>query len=218
MRIRGIARRGAVIGALALAAVPLASTASASLPPSAPPPTPTGVSLISQNRSLAVSWSDGAAGRATYTATATSPGRATRSCPAKRTACSISALVNGVVYDVTVVAAIGKASSDPSVPVSATVGVPGPPLSVRATGGVASVAVSWSPPKASGVAGVTAYMATADPGGFSCSTAKTALASPTRTCQIPGLSPGLSYTITVTATNAEGTGPPSKPVTARAAG
>ncbi len=218
MRFRAIARRAAVIGTLALAGLPLATAASASLPPSAPPPTPTGVALVSANRSLSVSWSDGAAGKATYTATATSPGHPTRSCSAKRTACSISSLVNGVVYDVTVVAAIGKASSAPSAPVSATVGVPGPPLSVRATAGVASVAVSWSPPKASGVAGITAYMATADPGGYSCSTAKTALASPTRTCQIPGLSPGASYVITVTATNAEGTGPPSKPVAARAAG
>jgi hypothetical protein len=72
--------------------------------------------------------------------------------------------------------------------------------------------VTWGPPKASGVTGVTSYMATASPGGFSCSTVETILSAPARTCAIPGLTPGSTYEVTVTATNAFGTGAPSRAV------
>ena len=124
--------------------------------------------------------------------------------------CSITALTNGVVYDVTVTAKNKGGTSAPSTPASAIVGVPGAPRSVHATAGTASATIRWAPPKASGVTHVTSYMATAQPGGLSCSTSGT---KPARTCVISGLSPGTKYTVTVTATNAYGTGVPSKPAT-----
>ena len=99
---------------------------------------------------------------------------------------------------------------------SQIVGVPGAPLSIHATAGVASATIRWAPPKASGVTHVTSYMATATPGGFSCSTAGTLTALPARTCVISGLTTGTKYQITVTATNAYGTGSPSKAATVTA--
>jgi hypothetical protein len=91
--------------------------------------------------------------------------------------------------------------------------VPGPPLSVRATAETAAAAVAWSPPVASGVAKTLLYMATASPGGFSCSTSATVVSAAGRSCQIAGLTTGVTYTVTVTATNTFGTSLPSKSAT-----
>jgi hypothetical protein len=211
VRARRALRRGAIAAGLALSAVPmLASPSFAHGPGGSTPATPTGVSLASGNRSLSVSWSESSTGKITFTATATGTGRASRKCTSKAPRCKISGLVNGVVYDVTVVASKGSSSSAPSSPASALVGVPGAPLSVRARPSAAAASVTWSPPKASGVSGVTGYMATASPGGFSCSTIKTILSAPPRACVIPWLTPSMTYTVTVTATNAYGTGVPSR--------
>ncbi len=214
MLVRRALRGGAIATVLALATVPLlASTSFAKgVGPSVPAP-PSSVALVSGNRSLSVAWTESSTGRITFVATATGGGRATRKCVSKTTSCRISSLVNGAVYDVTVTASTRAGSSSPSSPTSSIVGVPGPPLSVRASAAAASAAVAWGPPKASGVAAVMAYMATASPGGFSCSTTRTILGAPSRTCQIPGLTPGTTYEVTVTATNAFGTGVPSKAAT-----
>ena len=202
--------------AIALAAGPmLASASSASNGPSslAAAASPTAVALASGNRSLAVTWSESSTGSITYSATAKAAGQPTRSCTSHSLGCRLVSLMNGVVYDVTVVAKNAAGSSAPSSDVTGIVGVPGRPLSVHPSAGVASITVNWAPPVASGVTNVTSYMATANPGGFSCSSTGTVLAAPARTCVISGLTAATKYTITVTATNAYGTGVPSKPVT-----
>jgi len=210
LQVRRALRGGAIAIVLALGTVPvLASASFAKGPGSSAPASPTAVSLASGNRSLSVAWAESSTGRITFVASATGAGRTTRKCTSKTTRCKISSLVNGAVYDVTVIASTTSGASKPSSPASAIVGVPGPPLSVHASPSAAAATVSWGPPAASGVTGVTAYMATASPGGFSCSTVKTVLSSPARTCQIPGLRPGTTYAVTVTATNAFGTGAPS---------
>ena len=212
MQVRRALRGGAIATVLALGTVPVLASASYAKGPGSAPASPTAVSLVSGNRSLSVSWSESSTGRITFVATASGAGRTTRKCTSKTPRCKIASLVNGAVYDVTVIASTTSGTSSPSSAVSAIVGVPGAPLSVHASPGVAAASVTWGPPKASGVANPTGYMATASPGGFSCSTVKTILASPARTCQIPGLTPGTSYTVTVTATNAYGTGVPSRAV------
>ena len=212
MNFKSTIKRGAVATALVLTAAPLVASASFATSPTAPA-SPAAVALTSGNRSLAVSWTESSTGSITYTATATATGKATKSCSTKTLGCSIHSLINGVVYDVTVVAKNTVGSSAPSADVTSVVGVPSAPNSIHATAGTAKATISWAPPKASGVTHVTSYMATANPGGFSCSTTSSALAKAARTCDISGLTTGTKYTVTVTATNAYGTGAPSKSTT-----
>jgi hypothetical protein len=202
---------GSVVAAVLL--VPALQASSFGVSPPAggsPPASPTGVALSSGNRLLGVAWSETSTGNLTYVATATAPGHHTRTCVVRRLSCQIVSLNNGVVYVVTVVAK-SSASSTPSTPVSAIVGVPGAPRFVRAVAGKASATISWAPPLASGVSRLTSYMATAS-SGFACSTTGTILSQAGRTCVIPGLQPNVAVTVTVTATNAYGTGVPSQSI------
>lgn len=76
------------------------------------------------------------------------------------------------------------------------------PQSVHATGGDASATLRWSPPSSDGGAAIESYTATSKPDGQTCTTASTS-------CTIKGLTNGTSYTFTVVAMNASGTGPAS---------
>jgi large repetitive protein len=210
------ASRFGVLVASALTTVALVAGVAPAALASGPPATPTGVALVGGNRSMAVSWTDSSSGRIIFTATAQSPGRATRSCVSKRTSCKLASLQNGVVYEVTVVARDRAGSSAPSAAASGRAGVPGAPRNVKVAADAATLSVSWMAPAASNVARITGYMATASPGGFSCSTAGTIISQPGRACEIAGLTPGTTYAVTVTATNAWGTGAPSAAVSGTA--
>jgi hypothetical protein len=212
MKFSHIVARGSLIIAAASLVAPLTYSVANAAKPSGgtPPASPVVSSLASGNRSLTVTWSDSSSGTITFVATARSAGKTTKSCTSHATSCSISSLVNGVIYNVSVVATNSGGSSAPSAVMTQIVGIPGPPLSVHTLAATASAVISWGPPKASGVAAVTSYMATVSPGGFSCSSQGTLLNAPARTCQIPGLNSGTKYFVTVTATNAYGTGVPSK--------
>jgi hypothetical protein len=212
----GVHRRIGVLAASAalILVVPAQVGVSFAVSPKGAPASPTSVTLGSGSKSLAVVWAESSTGTLVFTATATSPGRVPGSCVTTSHRCTISALDDGVVYDVVVDARSAlNGSSGPSAAVSANVGVPGPPRSVRTSAGAAQATVYWSAPKSTGVSKVTGYVATASPGGFSCSTAGTIVSQPARTCEIPGLTPSARYTVTVTATNAYGSGAPSKSVT-----
>ena len=212
MRLNRAVRRGAIATAIAatVAVVPFASPSFATrVAANVPPPTPTSVSAASGNKLLVVSWSE--SGTPAFTATARSVGHAAKVCHTRLLTCTISTLVNGTIYTVTVVATNKSGSSAPSVPITVVAGTPSAPLAVHAAPGVASAMVSWTAPKTTGGAKVTAYMATASPGGFSCSASGTIVSGPTRSCTIAGLTSGSSYSVTVVATNSFGTGVPSKP-------
>ncbi len=77
-------------------------------------------------------------------------------------------------------------------------GPPSVPLNVRASTTANQITVYWSAPAVGG--DVTSYTAVASPGGSSCTTAATS-------CTLSGLSPATTYQVTVSATNAYGTGP-----------
>jgi hypothetical protein len=81
---------------------------------------------------------------------------------------------------------------------------PGAPTGVVAYEGNQESAVSWAPPASIGGGPVIGYTVTASAGGNTCTWTTGPLS-----CVVPGLTNATSYTFTVTATNAFGTGPSS---------
>lgn len=79
---------------------------------------------------------------------------------------------------------------------------PGAPTIGTATAGVSSASVTFTAPTDLGVPAATTYTATSNPGNIT----GTASSSP---ITVSGLTNGVSYTFTVTATNPSGTGPAS---------
>ena len=210
MHVSRIARRGAVALALAFTAAPLLATASYAA--GSPPAQPTSLTLTSANRLIGASWSETSTGIITYTATAKSTGHPTHFCRTKAKKCNIVSLINGVTYNVTVVAANASGKSSASAVATITVGAPSAPLSVHATalkGG--SAKVTWAPPRSSGISAITGYIASAvskTDGPFTCASKAAG-----RSCTITGLTKGNVYKITVTATNKYGSSPASKAFT-----
>jgi len=82
---------------------------------------------------------------------------------------------------------------------------PTSPTNVTASFENGQATVAWTAPAYNGSSPITSYTVTASAGGATCST------SGATTCVVIGLHAGLSYTFTVTATNALGTSAPSDP-------
>ena len=98
-------------------------------------------------------------------------------------------------------------------PLSLTIGqavtatVPSAPTLVSATPDHTIVTLAWTAPASNGGSPITGYTATASPGGAICTSAGLG-------CTVGGLANGTSYSFTVTATNAVGTGAASNALSA----
>ena len=101
----------------------------------------------------------------------------------------------------------GNASAPSAAATPAT--TPDAPSGASATSGNGQVTLSWSAPASDGGSPVTGYVVTPSIGGTAQS--PVTFSSPATSETVTGLSNGTAYTFTVSAINAEGTGPASAP-------
>jgi hypothetical protein len=88
-----------------------------------------------------------------------------------------------------------------------TATVPGSPTSVTAVAGNGNAQVSWTAPVSNGGVAITGYTVKSSPGGF------TATAPTATPVTVSGLTNGVAYTFSVTASNTVGASAPSTPST-----
>ena len=183
------------------------------------PSAPTGMTATAGNGQATVSWTapfNGNSPITSYTVTpyvgttAQTPTVINGSPPA--TNATITGLTNGVTYTFTVTAtnAVGtgpaSAASNAVTPVAPT--APAAPTGVSAAAGNSTATVTWTAP-ANGGSAITSYTVTPYLAGNAQPATTVNGSPPATTATITGLTNGSSYTFTVTATNAVGTGPAS---------
>jgi hypothetical protein len=172
------------------------------------------ITNVTGARGLTVTFTDATmAPNPTYRAAACTDQAMSQKCvtvPSFTSGSTITGVTLGTSYYVTVALAsqpgwLGAISAPygPTTVFAAT--VPGAPISVVATAGNTTAYVTWSAPSSNGGSPITGYTVTSSPGGLICTT------TDATTCTVTGLTTGTSYTFTVTATNAVGTGPASAP-------
>jgi Fibronectin type III domain len=174
------------------------------------PNAPTNVTASPGNAQATVSWTAPSNGGSTITGyTVTSSPDGVTATTSGATSVVVPGLTNGVSYTFTVTATNAIDTSDPSDPSNSVMPeaptAPDAPTNVTASPGNASASVSWTAPVNNGGSPITGYAVTSNPAGGTGSTLGAASTT------VTGLSNGVSYTFTVTATNGAGTSDPSDP-------
>ncbi|WP_433372608.1 putative Ig domain-containing protein [Streptosporangium sp. CA-115845] len=132
---------------------------------------------------------------------------------ASTTTRTLSGLTTGVPYTFTVTATntFGTGSASPASNAVTPYAVPGKPVITSVTAGTSSANLSWTAPATNG-SDITGYIVTPYIGGVAQS--PQTFNSNATSQVVTGLTPGASYTFTVTAVNAAGSGLPSTSSTA----
>ncbi len=189
-----------------------ASAVSNAVTPAGLPFAPTSVTAEPANAAAVVSWTAPGGNGATITSYAirayvgsTLSQTATITAPASSG--TITGLTNGTTYTFKV-AATNSAGTGAESAASGlvTVGVPGVPTGVSATGGDTQATVSWTAPAANGAA-ISSYTVAAYQGSTAVTTASAGGGA--TSAVVTGLTNGITYTFTVTAANTHGSGRPS---------
>lgn len=172
------------------------------------PGAPSNVMATAGNASATISWSAPANGGSPitgYTITA-NPGGAMMNAAGSALSVNFSGLTNGQSYTFAVYAvnAIGNGPSTSSGAVRPAT-VPAAPTGVTASAGNASAQVTWTAPSDGG-SPITGYTVTVSPGG-----GVVMVGAGATTTAVSGLMNGQSYTFTVFASNAAGSGAASAP-------
>ena len=199
-----------------------ASGASNAVTPSAPtaPGAPTGVTATAGDGTAHISWTAPGNGGSTITSYTITPyigGTAQTNLSATiigsppATSTTITGLANGTTYTFTVTAANavgpGPASAQSNAVTPSGPTAPGAPTGVSATAGLNSATVSWTAPS-NGGSTITSYTIIPYIAGVPQTNITTITGSPpTTSAAISGLTNGTTFTFTVAATNAVGTGP-----------
>jgi len=128
------------------------------------------------------------------------------SVPASASSTIVTGLTNGTAYQFTVTAinSVGLSNESARSPAVVPAGPPSWSSAPTATALSKAAKVSWSMANANGAA-ITGYKVISSPGSKTC-TSSLAL-----TCTVKGLSPGVTYTFRVIATNHLGSSAPSAP-------
>ena len=194
------------VSVTATSAAGTSPAATATVTPAGPPSAPAAPSVLVQSGQAQLAWSPATANGSpitSYVATASPGGQTCTSTISPGTpeidGCTVTNLTNGTAYTFSVTAAnvVGKSAASPASKAATPLGPPAAPTAVTTTVTGTSVKVSWTAPTATGGSPVTSYTASSL-GGLTCK-------ATTTTCTISSLHYGVSYSFSVTATNAVGT-------------
>ena len=189
------------------------SAASAAVVPATVPGPPTAVSGARGNARVTVKWkapaSTGGSAITGYVVTAYVGSTAKKAVTVGNVStATVTGLTNGTsyVFRVHAVNSMGAGPNSAASAAAVPATVPGPPTAVSGARGNARVTVKWKAPASTGGSAITGYVVTAYVG----STAKKAVTvGNVLTATVIGLTNGTSYTFTVAARNALGSGPAS---------